>query len=69
MKNTKTIVMLAGLLTISTSLFAASHAGAPMAKDAAIKEMPMPSAADMTDAEVRKVDKENKKNHAQAWCD
>jgi Cu(I)/Ag(I) efflux system periplasmic protein CusF len=61
MKNTKTTVILAGLLTINTSLFAASHAGLPMAKDPAKKEMPMSSAADMADAEVRKVDKENKK--------
>ena len=50
MKNTKSILILAGLLTASASLYAASHAGAPMAAN-----------VDMTDAEVRKIDKENKK--------
>ncbi len=64
MKNTKTILILAGLLTASASLYAASHAGAPMTKsdtkDEVKKDMPAKASADMTDAEVRKVDKENK---------
>jgi Cu(I)/Ag(I) efflux system periplasmic protein CusF len=65
MKNTKTLLILAGLLAASASLFAGSHAGAPMTKDAAKKEVAAPmsvsASADMADAEVRKVDKENKK--------
>ena len=65
MKNTKTVLILAGLLTASASLYAASHAGAPTtksdAKDEVKKDMPVKASADMTDAEVRKVDKENKK--------
>lgn len=65
MKNTKTLLIFAGLLAVSASLFAASHAGAPMAKDATKKEaaapMPASASADMADGEVRKVDKENKK--------
>jgi len=65
MKNTKTALILASLLTASVSLYAASHAGAPLAKsevaDEAKKDMPAKASADMVDAEVRKVDKENKK--------
>jgi len=61
MKNFKLILILTGLITASISSFAASHAGAPMAKDDAKKAMPTAAAADMADGEVRKVDKENKK--------
>ena len=65
MKNTKTTFILAALLTASASLYAASHAGAPMTKndtkDEAKKDMPAAASADMADGEVRKVDKENKK--------
>ena len=61
MKNTKIILILAGLLTANASLYAASHAGAPMTKEEAKKDMPAATAADMADGEVRKVDKENKK--------
>ena len=75
MKIIKSLITISMLLFGTTSVFAASHAGAPMAKDAAKKEVvaptPMPtpstsatsssSIADMSDGEVRKVDKENKK--------
>jgi Cu/Ag efflux protein CusF len=50
MKNYPVILILAGLLSTSTLLFAASHAGAPTK-----------AAIEMSDAEVRKIDKENKK--------
>ena len=61
MKNTKTALILVGLLAISASSFAASHAGAPMAKEEVKKDMPAAAAVDMTDGEVRKIDKESKK--------
>ena len=61
MKNTKTALILFGLLALSTSSFAASHAGAPMTKDEVKKDMPAAPALDMADGEVRKIDKENKK--------
>ena len=73
MKTIRSLITISTLLLGTTSVFAASHAGAPMAKDAAKKEVVAPTptlststttsstAADMTDGEVRKVDKENKK--------
>ena len=73
MKIIKSLITISMLLFGTTSVFAASHAGAPMAKDAAKKEVVAPTptlststttsstTADMTDGEVRKVDKENKK--------
>ena len=65
MKTFKSLITISTLLLGSASVFAASHAGAPMAKDAAKKEavaaVPASAAADMTDGEVRRVDKENKK--------
>ena len=73
MKIIKSLITISTLLLGTTSVFAASHAGAPMAKDAAKKEVVAPTptlststttsstTADMTDGEVRKVDKENKK--------
>ena len=69
MKIIKSVITISTLLLGTTAVFAASHAGAPMAKDAAKKEAvtPVPTAsassttADMSDGEVRKVDKENKK--------
>ena len=68
MKTFKSLITISTLLLGTTSLFAASPAGAPVAKDTANKEAsaPMPAAAsaDMADGEVRKIDKENKKNHA-----
>ena len=65
MNTFKSLITISTLLLGTTSVFAASHAGAPMAKDAAKKEaaapMPASASADMADGEVRKVDKENKK--------
>ncbi len=65
MKTLKSLITISTLLLGTTSVFAASHAGAPMAKDAAKTDMaaPMPAtaSADMADGEVKKVDKENKK--------
>ena len=65
MKTFKSLLTISTLLLGTTSVFAASHAGAPMAKDAAKKEAaaatPASASADMADGEVRKVDKENKK--------
>jgi Cu(I)/Ag(I) efflux system periplasmic protein CusF len=61
MKNVKSFILISALFLGATPVFAASHAGAPMAKDEAKKTMPMAASADMADGEVRKVDKENKK--------
>ena len=75
MKIIKSLITISMLLLGTTSVFAATHAGAPMAKDTAKKEAVAPTptvstststttsstTADMTDGEVRKVDKENKK--------
>ena len=67
MKHIKSFITISTLLLGSASVFAASHAGAPMAKDSGKKEAitpvsaPTSSSADMADGEVRKVDKENKK--------
>ena len=67
MKTFKSLLTISTLLLGTTSVFAASHAGAPMAKDAAKKEAAVATpasasaSADMADGEVRKVDKENKK--------
>ena len=61
MNNLKSLLTISALLFSTSSVFAMSHAGAPMAKDDAKKSMPMATSADMADGEVRKVDKENKK--------
>lgn len=72
MKTFKSLITVSALLMGTTTVFAASHAGAPVAKDVAKKEAvtpapasapaPAPAAsADMADGEVRKIDKENKK--------
>ena len=65
MKTFKSLFTISTLLLGTTSVFAMSHAGAPMAKEPAKKEAavttPASAAADMADGEVRKVDKENKK--------
>jgi Cu(I)/Ag(I) efflux system protein CusF len=63
MKTFKSVITISTLLLFTTSVFAASHAGAPMAKVEAKKEAAtaVPASADMADAEVRKIDKENKK--------
>ena len=61
MKHIKSFITISTLLLSTASVFAASHAGAPMAKDVPKKEAVTPASADMADGEVRKVDKENKK--------
>ena len=61
MKYIKSFITISTLLLSTASVFAASHAGAPMAKDVPKKEAVTPALADMADGEVRKVDKENKK--------
>ena len=57
MKTVKTLITISAFLLGSAPVFAASHAGAPMAKD----EMPTAVSKDMTDGEIRKVDMESKK--------
>ncbi len=61
MKNVKSMLTISAMLLATASAFAASHAGAPMAKDEMKKEMPMAISKEMTDGEIRKVDMENKK--------
>ena len=61
MKSAKSFILISALFLAASPAFAASHAGAPMAKDDTKKAMPMAASADMADGEVRKVDKENKK--------
>ena len=63
MKNLKYMLAVCALAIGTTSVFAASHAGAPAMKDEAKKEMPMATAMskDMADGEIRKVDLDNKK--------
>ena len=61
MKHLKSFITISPLLLGTASVFAASHAGAPMTKDTAKKEAAIPASADMAEGEVRKVDKENKK--------
>jgi Cu/Ag efflux protein CusF len=61
MKNVKSMLAISAMLLATASAFAASHAGAPMAKEEMKKEMPMAMSKDVTDGEIRKVDMENKK--------
>jgi Cu(I)/Ag(I) efflux system periplasmic protein CusF len=64
MKNRNSFKILfvsAALIAGAGASHAMSHAGAPMTKDDAKKEMPMAGPAGMTDAEVRKVDMASKK--------
>ena len=61
MKHLNSLITMSTLLLGSASVFAASHAGAPMAKDVAKTEVSVPASADMANGEVRKLDKENKK--------
>ncbi|MES2944784.1 MAG: copper-binding protein [Pseudomonadota bacterium] len=60
MKDLKTALVFASLLTGAACAQAASHAGAPTGI-AAPKKMLAPTSADMAEGEVRKVDVENKK--------
>ena len=61
MKHLNSLITMSTLLLGSASVFAASHAGAPMAKDVAKTEVSVQASADMANGEVRKLDKENKK--------
>ena len=61
MKTHQSIFTVFALLIGTSSVFAASHVGAPVAKDAVKNELAAPMSGDMADGEVRKVDKENKK--------
>ena len=61
MNTFKSLVTLSALLLSTSSVFAMSHAGAPMAKEPAKTGAATPASAEMADGEVRKVDKENKK--------
>lgn len=61
MKTVKTLITISAFLLGSAPVFAASHAGAPMAKDEMKKEMPTAVSKDMTDGEIRRVDMESKK--------
>ena len=63
MKNLNSLLTISALLLSTSSVFAMSHAGAPMTKDTTQKEAAAttPVSADMADGEVKKVDKENKK--------
>lgn len=61
MKTVKTLISISALLLGSASVFAASHAGAPMANDDTKTSKPVATSADMTEGEIRKVDMENKK--------
>ena len=69
MKTLKTLLTVATLMASATTVFAASHAGAPMGTPMDHSKMNMPMAgsngkmdtAEMTDGEIRKVDMDNKK--------
>ena len=64
MKTFKSLAAMSLLLVSTSSVFAAAHAGAPMtmpSKSDMPKAGAMAASDDMADAEVRKVDKENKK--------
>jgi len=60
-KNLKTLLILAAMLTGAASAYSASHAGAPMAAGEAKKDAAAAMPADMTDGEVRKIDMDTKK--------
>ena len=63
MKNLKTLLIVSGLISVSATAYAASHAGAPMGMADAKKPAAIaaPATTDMADGEIRKVDMENKK--------
>lgn len=61
MKNFKTALTITALLVGTSSAYAASHAGAPMAMGDSKKATARATPADMTDGEVRKVDIDSKK--------
>lgn len=62
MKKLQPVLILAALTVGSASVYAASHAGAPIAPADAKKETAAAApSADMADGEVRKVDKDTRK--------
>ena len=61
MKNLKSLFTISALLLSTSSAFAMSHAGAPMAKEPAKSPAVTGAPVDMADGEIKKVDKENKK--------
>ena len=62
MTNTRRLLIATTLLAGAFSAYAASHAGAPMSSPTETKKGSlMAASADMTEGEIRKVDKENKK--------
>ena len=61
MKNLKTLLTFTALLAGATTAYASTHASAPMIKEEGKKAIPMAASADMTEGEIRKVDKETKK--------
>jgi Cu(I)/Ag(I) efflux system protein CusF len=61
MQNLKTLLILSAILAGATSVYAASHAGEPMATGDARKETATAAAADMADGEIRKIDMATKK--------
>lgn len=62
MTNIRKLLIATTLLAGAFSAYAASHAGAPMSSATETQKGSLIAAsADMTDGEIRKVDKENKK--------
>ena len=58
MKSIKSLLVIATLFTATTISFAASHAAAPASTGSAAS---LPTSLPMADAEIRKIDLENKK--------
>ena len=56
MKNFKNLLILTAMLAGASSVYATSHAGAPMAIEDAQKETATATAANMAEGEIRKVD-------------
>jgi len=62
MKTLNTLLLVAATLAGTASVYAASHAGAPMSSTTDTKKAGSTAApADMAEGEIRKVDVENKK--------
>ena len=61
MKNVKFLIAISALFLSTSSAFAMSHAGAPMAKESAKTVAVTSAPEDMADGEVKKINKGNKK--------
>ena len=61
MKNVKFLIAISALFLSTSSGFAMSHAGAPMAKESAKTAAVTSAPEDMADGEVKKINKGNKK--------